>query len=327
MVDYVRKRWFLLLLLTALSAGFLQPEEVGFWAQKAPIRYVSAGTLFLTSIGLAGEHILGSARRPAPVLLALLVSLGIGPILGWGVGSALLPEVYQVGLTIALAVPCTLVTAVLWTRFAGGNESVSLLVTLISNSLSLIVTTGWLSVLLEREVSFDRGAMALGLLMFALVPTALAQGLRLYPPIARAADRFRPAASFLGRLFVLLIVVQSAVEARRGIASAGSAWSAEELFRTAAVCWALHAILFAVGYFAGLRFFPRKDAIAVAFSGSQKTLPVGAMLVADYFPTFPLAIVPILFFHAGQLLIDTYLAERLAEQDPGDDLADLSSST
>jgi sodium/bile acid cotransporter 7 len=52
----------------------------------------------------------------------------------------------------------------------------------------------------------------------------------------------------------------------------------------------------------------RADAIAVAFAGSQKTLMVGAYLALA---VGPLAILPMVAYHAAQLVIDTLIADRL----------------
>ncbi len=53
----------------------------------------------------------------------------------------------------------------------------------------------------------------------------------------------------------------------------------------------------------------REDRIAITFAGSQKTLPIG-LLVANHFGGF--ALFPMLMYHAGQLFIDTWIAERMA---------------
>ena len=58
--------------------------------------------------------------------------------------------------------------------------------------------------------------------------------------------------------------------------------------------------------------FDRGRQIGVAFSASQKTLPVSLMLYEQYFmDRFPYAVMPIIFYHLGQLLLDTVIANRL----------------
>jgi sodium/bile acid cotransporter 7 len=57
--------------------------------------------------------------------------------------------------------------------------------------------------------------------------------------------------------------------------------------------------------------FSWPDTIAVAFAGSQKTLMVGAYLAMA---VGPLAILPMVVYHAVQLFVDTLIADRWAKQ-------------
>jgi sodium/bile acid cotransporter 7 len=55
---------------------------------------------------------------------------------------------------------------------------------------------------------------------------------------------------------------------------------------------------------------PRGDAIAAGIAGSQKTIMVGLEVSAQLGVTF----LPMVAFHAGQLLADTAIADRLRQQ-------------
>jgi sodium/bile acid cotransporter 7 len=84
----------------------------------------------------------------------------------------------------------------------------------------------------------------------------------------------------------------------------------------------LHLFVLASGLLTGrwLRF-DRGRRIAIGFAASQKTLPVSLMLYDQYFKeSFPYAVMPILFYHVGQLLCDTAIAKRMARRGPRDDL-------
>ena len=54
----------------------------------------------------------------------------------------------------------------------------------------------------------------------------------------------------------------------------------------------------------------RRDAVAVGFAGSQKTLPVGVEICAQLGVT----ILPMFAYHVGQLVVDTLVADRLRKQ-------------
>jgi sodium/bile acid cotransporter 7 len=72
---------------------------------------------------------------------------------------------------------------------------------------------------------------------------------------------------------------------------------------------AIHVTLLLLGVGVSNAFgFARADVIPVAFAGSQKTLMVGAYLAVA---VGPLAILPMVAYHAAQLAIDTLLADWL----------------
>ena len=59
--------------------------------------------------------------------------------------------------------------------------------------------------------------------------------------------------------------------------------------------------------------FDGGDCRAVAFAGSQKTLPVALYLYQTYYVAdYPLAVLSLALYHVGQLLADTVIADRLA---------------
>jgi sodium/bile acid cotransporter 7 len=62
--------------------------------------------------------------------------------------------------------------------------------------------------------------------------------------------------------------------------------------------------------------FDRASRIAIGFAGSQKTLPVSLALWELYFKQYPLAVVPLLFYHAGQLIVDTFVADQWENKSP-----------
>jgi sodium/bile acid cotransporter 7 len=81
-----------------------------------------------------------------------------------------------------------------------------------------------------------------------------------------------------------------------------------ELLVMVALVLLVHLTMFATGYgLARLARMRREDRIAVAFSGSQKTLMVGLQVAMDA----QVSILPMVTYHVGQLIVDTLLADRL----------------
>jgi sodium/bile acid cotransporter 7 len=74
----------------------------------------------------------------------------------------------------------------------------------------------------------------------------------------------------------------------------------------------LAGMLLAVAASRGLQF-ERADRAAIAFAASQKTLPIGVYVAATSSAVgAPLAVLPMLMYHASQLFLDTAVADQLA---------------
>ena len=56
------------------------------------------------------------------------------------------------GMIIASATPCTLATGAVWTRRAGGNDGVTMMVTILTNSTCFIVMPLWIYWLIGVEI-------------------------------------------------------------------------------------------------------------------------------------------------------------------------------
>src|SRR5262245_38467192 len=145
MRDFLARSWFLLLLTAGVAVAAARPDVLRPLTGRLPLRPVVALTLFLTALGLDGRRLWVALARPAPVVWALAVSYGAVPALAWAAGRFLPINDLQLGLFVIACGPCTLSSAVVWTRLAGGNDALALLVVVASTALSWLVTTLWLT--------------------------------------------------------------------------------------------------------------------------------------------------------------------------------------
>lgn len=307
----LRRQWFLVALFFAFAMGMWAGERLST-ALFPPTRLLAALMLLFTSVSLPGELLGGSLRRPAPVLWGVFLNLGMLPPLAFA-ASRLLSGDFALGLVIAGAVPSTLASAVLWTGMAGGCVGTAMLVTLLTNLLAVVVTWGWVILFVGRSIPFDHGAMLIGLVLFAALPVLLGQVGRFIPRVATGVDGRKALVQFICKILILLVVFQSARASRIGLGSTDD-WDPLSLAGTFVLTISVHLLVWAVGYWSGTRIFVRPERIAVAFAGSQKTLPVAATIIADHFAGSGAAILPVLFFHFGQLLVDTFLVEWLNQR-------------
>jgi sodium/bile acid cotransporter 7 len=254
----------------------------------------------------------GVLRSPYPSLLAIALNTGLVPPLAWIV-SRFLPHGLSEGMIIAAAVPCTLASAAVWTRRAGGNDAVALLVTMLTNLACFAVVPAWILVLLGTQVDIDAMAMVNRLLMLVVLPIVLAQCLRRIRPLAFWASDRKRALGTIAQWGILAMVFVGAVKSGnqlRGLE--GTAVAAVDWVIMVGGVLAVHALVLAIGRAAALAIGASPaDAVAVAFAGSQKTLMVGLDLSIEYAAVFGgLAVLPMVGYHVGQLVLDTLIADR-----------------
>lgn len=330
MKSFLIRRWFLLLLVLGFGLASVAPSSL-HWTRTADPKVIMALALFLSAWTLQSRDLVRAVVRPFPALWAAFISYGPLPALAWGLGELLLPiEDFRIGLMVTASVPCTLASAVLWTRLAGGDEASALLSTLLTTGLSWLATTAWLTTTTGSAVTLDTSGMMGNLALVLVLPVGVGQLARAAPVLAAAADRWKGALSVLSRLLVVVIMLKAAVEVRERLGDDGATIGAGTLLLTAGVCVGTHLLALAAGVWSGkLLGMDAASRAAVAFAGSQKTLPVSLYLFEAYFRQYPLAVVPMAFYHVGQLLVDTFIADWLAggKKQPEPSLADLEEAS
>lgn len=313
MLTKLRDRWFLLVLLALLVAGMGWPSAMGPVVGRLNGDWVVAAVTFIMAITLETSAIWGAVRRPGAAWLGAAMNAGVCPPLGWLVSRVLPPEL-AIGVIVATAVPCTLATAAVWTRRAGGNDAVAFLVTMITNLGCFLVVPGWLWLLSGRRTEVDYRAIVIGLVLLVVVPIIVAQLLRQWRPLGRWATRRKRWLGWLAQLGVLTMVWIGAVSCGEKLEAMddNSILTATNVALLIAAVAAVHGTVLLVGLRTSQALrLPRADAIAVAFAGSQKTLMVGAYVALA---VGPLAILPMVAYHAVQLFVDTLIADRWARE-------------
>jgi sodium/bile acid cotransporter 7 len=308
---FLGKHWFLLLLVVSLLFSWTFPEVTRPFLAPLPPQVVVALSLFLTSVALEGRHLYEAVRRPWAALWALLVSYAAAPFLAWLLVRLCAPADLGFGLVLMASVPCTLSSAVLWTRLAGGDEATALLAVLLSTGFSWLFTSLSLTLATASSIALPQ-SMMLGLLLVLVVPVAVGQASRQIPGLSATVKRHRMLHGVMVRLLILAIILKAALDLPRHVAQLHPL----DLLRIAALCLAVHLGAFGVALWGGqVVGLSRGGRIAAAFAGSQKTLPVALYLFETYYrQSYPLAVVPLVLYHVGQLVIDTFLADLLARR-------------
>jgi sodium/bile acid cotransporter 7 len=314
MRDALLKRWFLLLLLGGVMLAWLFPQRLRTFTNLLEVRVVVALALFLIAWCLESRSLWHTFLRPWPALWAITISYGLMPILGWIGGWFFDLEDFRIGLMVIASVPCTLASAVLWTRMAGGNEATALWITLLTTGTSWMATSGWLTCRIGAQIQVETTSVMKALLLVLVLPVALGQLIRAFPPLGRLAFRQKTGLEIFSKILILGIILKAAVDVFDRLEISATGISIAWIMGAGAICLVIHLIGLTAGYWSSRALrFDRANRIAVAFGCSQKSLPVALFLYESYFQDYPLAVIPMAFYHMGQLIVDTLIAERMAE--------------
>lgn len=317
MHSWFRKNWFLVGLTLVVVGGVAGANSLQWFADQSWLRNgLVFAVLFVMTLPLKAETIWRVLRSPWPALLASLINLGFIPPLAWLVGG-ILPAGLSRGLIVAAAAPCTVASAAVWTRKAGGNDAMAIMVTVLTNLSCFVITPAWVWWLAGLEgVQLELMPLVVKLACFVLAPMVLAQICRLQPHVGEFAVRRRiPLATFAQIGLLTMVGIGSIRMGRLFWEEQGALDSLGAIGIMTFLVIGIHLAAFLVGWWSSRWFgFGRPERIAVGFAGSQKTLLVGLSVALEV----RASILPMVVYHVSQLFIDTLIANRLASRGEGE---------
>jgi sodium/bile acid cotransporter 7 len=319
---FLAKRWFLLSLVVVFTLGLIIHEECATWADYTPFRNAVVFTvLFLMAVSLSLKSLSSGIRRPQGTLLAVVMNYGVLPLILWAVTCLIGdPEFDKLrgGLLVVAVTPCTLVSASVWTRRAGGNDSIAIMVTLITNLLCFVIAPLWLLLFsvdtplhFGLKTSFSEMMLKLGLLV--VLPMVLAQLTRTHRRWANWATENKSKLGIAAQCGILTMVFLGAIKVGPELVGAQASHGIILIGIALAVVLFVHIVVFWLGIaIGGWIKLSREDALAVGFAGSQKTLMIGLLICLD----LGVLVIPIVLYHVSQLIVDTLFADHLRAQKP-----------
>lgn len=340
-----KRHWFLLSLLVLFSVGFVASEELEPLTQLTGLREgLVFAVMFCAGVTLPLAAVRRSVARPLAVGLAVGLNIAAVPLATVGLAYLLAPQWYG-GLMVASLMPCTLASAAVWTRKAGGDDSIALITTVVTNLACVAVIPAGLWLLGDfsaagdgaggvmgpvtaadfgpavglGEARIDASGQVVKLSLLVVAPLLLAQLVRV-GGAADWADRQKKRLGVLAQLGILTMVMFGAVASGQRVGSFGETWpplwkwvfsGGQLLLVVSAAHLAVLWIGVATSRWAGR---DRDAQIAVGMAGSQKTLMVGLQTAIDC----GVSVVPMIVYHVAQLVWDTLIAERWAARSAGD---------
>ena len=306
----LKKQWFLVALVGCLASGFLLADLFQWMKDWKWITWIIAAiVMFLMAWPLEFGQLRRTMSRPLGPILASSISLILIPLMAWPVAGYLGPLLGP-GLLVAAATPSTLATGAVWTRRAGGDDSVAIMVTLITNSVCFLVTPLWVYFLTGTTIpSAQLTGTIFKLLFFVVLPIVVAQLARTNRATADWVVAKKSLLSTMALIGILCIVFIGAINTGALISN-----SKEALFTWQQVIMAVIAVIVihVTTFWLAIRLaamfrLPRGEQIAVGFSGSQKTLMIGLSTSIS----LGFSIIPMIAYHSFQLIIGAVFADRI----------------
>jgi sodium/bile acid cotransporter 7 len=309
------KQWFLVAIAAALGVGYVAAEALEPLRRSVLFRDSVVWTvMFLMGITLSPAAIRRSLRHPVPALLALLINIVGVPLLAIPTYWLLGPEWYG-GLVVATLVPCTLASASVWTRRAGGDDSIAILTTVVTNLACVVVLpygTYWMLATSGIEVSPMSQMRSLAIIV--VLPLVFAQ-------VARRlgadvwADRKKIGILLVAQFGILIMVTLGAAAGRSSMLEPAQQSTAIEFVTGSVAAIVIHVIALAIGIAVSRAVGAnRQEQIAVGISGSQKTLMVGLQIAISA----GVSVLPMIVYHVAQLVIDTVVVDRWRQDHASD---------
>lgn len=307
----LKKNWFLIGIFLTLMLGNFFPRIASTINPGNLTRDVVIVIMFLvTGLTLPTDAIIAGVKQVRLHVFIEAFIFIITPlyfIVTVQLFSRLIPDAAIPGIYALALLPTTVTSCVVFTQVSGGNTVVAMFNAALSNTLGIILTPLLLSLLLAgSELSLPVSSLlgvfrSLTLLM--LLPIVTGQIFR--RRIITTVQRYKKYFGIFGNISILLILffVFSEVAENPEFAA-----NLRIMFPVFVYLGASHLflILLATGG-AILLGEPKINWVTIMYVAPQKTLTMGAPMLAIYFADQPamlaIAIVPLLFYHPYQLLV------------------------
>lgn len=116
------------------------------------------------------------------------------------------PEEFPTGVALFAVMPSTLSSGYIFTGEARGNQSLALLLSVVTNLMAVVSVPLWLSAVLDSDgVELDVGSLLLKLLLMMLLPLLVGRSLRYFAWVRTQVTNFKNTLKILSGFMLVLI--------------------------------------------------------------------------------------------------------------------------
>jgi sodium/bile acid cotransporter 7 len=312
--------WFLLALLCMIGLAYLWPTP---GILEGPFSLSNLANLgvsiiyFFYGLRLSGDKLragLSNWKLHLTIHLTTFVVFPLVVLAGLKLFGTDENRLLWLGTFYVAALPSTVSSSVVMVAIAGGNIPAAIFNASISSLIGVFITRLWMGLFLATDSGdYDLASVIGKLALQVIAPVVL--GILLNRWLGAWAERHKKKLSNFDRIVILMIVYTSFCESfeRRMFQSL----TVSDLLVLGACMLGLFFFIYElVNLTSRLLGFNREDRITALFCGSKKSLVQGSVMVTVLFPANVVGIVllPIMMYHALQLIAASVLAQALARR-------------
>lgn len=312
--------WFILALLGMIGLAKLLPEpgiQKGLFSLSSLATYGVSLIFFFYGLKLNFSQLREGLRNYRLHLVIHLTTFVVFPAVVLFARSLLLTpdtELLWLGIFYVAALPSTVSSSVVMVSIAGGNIPAAIFNASISSLIGVFITPIWMSFLLTSTTSqYDLTGVIGKLTLQVILPVIL--GLLLNQRLGWFAARHKAALRYFDQFTILLIVYTAFCESFA--LHSFEKISLDDLLWLAALMLGLFFLVFGlITILSRFLNFNREDRITALFCGSKKSLVQGSVMANVLFPVSMagIALLPIMIYHALQLIVASIIAQAMARR-------------
>lgn len=312
---------FLLALLSMIGLAFIYPYP-GMKSSPVPLgeiaTYGVSVIFFFYGLRLSPEKLkagltnwrLHTMIHFSTFILFPLLALAVRPLF-----KGTENEMLWLSIFFLTTLPSTVSSSVVMVSIANGNIPAAIFNASISSLMGVFITPLWMGLVLDyASGEYDLMGVVGKLSLQVILPVGL--GILMNKSWGAFAEKYKSKIRYFDQSTILLIVYTSFCESFGEHLFSGFE-PLDILFLGAGMIALFFAIYLLLSFFSRMLHFSREDEITAVFCGSKKSLIQGAVMSKVLFSGASYAgvmLLPIMFYHALQLIAASILAQRMARK-------------
>ncbi|GAB3236903.1 bile acid:sodium symporter [Hymenobacter seoulensis] len=315
--------WFLLGLIGAVLLAYFIPQ-VGSKTSPIPWKAITTAGValifFFYGLRLSLEKLKAGLRNWRLHVVVQLITFVVFPALALvarPLFEGLKGEQLWQSIFFLCTLPSTVSTSVVMVSIARGNLPAAIFNASISSLLGIFLTPLWASLFLNTSADGSQlWGLAISLTWQVIVPVVA--GVVLNHRFGAFAEQHKGKLRMSDQIVILLIVFTAFCESfAEGIFSS---YALRDVLLLGLGMVALYAAIFGVVWLLSqLLGFSREDRITALFCGSKKSLVHGSVMASLLFPATAatgLILLPLMLYHALQIILASMMAQRMGREVP-----------